>query len=127
MSLVYPYHLSFFGLSGIELLVILVVGLLVIGPRDLPPVVRGIGALWRKMQILAQEFQRAFEDMADDIDAKKHADDIKNKILDETGLNHINRQTNQILNEAKITKHTPRQTTPRKKPKKRIAKKNQKK
>ncbi len=85
MPTIYPYHLAFFGLSGIELLVILVVGLLVIGPRDLPPLVRAVVALWRKLQLLAHEFQTAFEDMANEMDAKKYADEIKNKILDETG------------------------------------------
>lgn len=96
MPIIYPYHLAFFGLSGIELLVILVVGLLVIGPRDLPPLVRGVVALWRKLQLLAHEFQTAFEDMANEMDAKKYAEEIKNKILDETGAGQAKKTLSEV-------------------------------
>ncbi|MDI9314304.1 MAG: twin-arginine translocase TatA/TatE family subunit [Hydrotalea sp.] len=86
MAVEYPIHLAFFGLGGEEWLVVLVVGLLVIGPKDLPPLVRGAVALWRKILLMAHEFQTMFEDMANEMDAKKHADDIKNKIIDAAGI-----------------------------------------
>lgn len=47
-----------------EMLVILVVALLVIGPKDLPKVARQIGRWTGKARAMAREFQRSFDDMA---------------------------------------------------------------
>lgn len=77
-------QLAFFGLSGTELLIIVVVALLVIGPKDLPPLVRGIMAMWRKLQLMVHEFQQSFQDMADEMDMKRHAEELKQKIMAET-------------------------------------------
>lgn len=47
-----------------EMLIILVVALLVIGPKDLPKVARQIGRWTGKARAMAREFQRSFDDMA---------------------------------------------------------------
>lgn len=47
-----------------EMLVILVVALIVIGPKDLPKVARQIGRWTGKARAMAREFQRSFDDMA---------------------------------------------------------------
>ena len=47
-----------------ELLVIVVVALIFIGPRDLPATVRTITGLIRKVRRMAWEFQSSLEDMA---------------------------------------------------------------
>lgn len=47
-----------------EMLVILVVALLVIGPKDLPKVARQVGRWTGKARAMAREFQRSFDDMA---------------------------------------------------------------
>ena len=92
MAVSYPIDLAFLGLGGLEWLVVLIVGLLVIGPKDLPPLVRGAVALWRKIQLMAHEFQTMFEDMANEMDAKKHAEKIKNELMAATGVDEINRK-----------------------------------
>ncbi len=46
-----------------EMLVILVVALIVIGPKDLPKVARQIGRWTAKARAMAREFQRSFDDM----------------------------------------------------------------
>lgn len=53
-----------FDLGWSEMLVILVVALIVIGPKDLPKVAREIGRWTAKARAMAREFQRSFDEMA---------------------------------------------------------------
>ncbi|MCS6878747.1 MAG: Sec-independent protein translocase protein TatB [Geminicoccaceae bacterium] len=53
-----------FDLGWSEMLVILVVALIVIGPKDLPKVARQIGRWTAKARAMAREFQRSFDEMA---------------------------------------------------------------
>jgi sec-independent protein translocase protein TatB len=53
-----------FDLGWSEMLVILVVALIVIGPKDLPRVAREIGRWSAKARSMAREFQRSLDDMA---------------------------------------------------------------
>lgn len=52
-----------FDIAWSELAVIGGVALVVIGPKDLPKVMRTLGRLTRKARLLAGEFQRNIEDM----------------------------------------------------------------
>lgn len=56
-----------------EILIILVLGLLVVGPKELPKLVRTIGKWRGKMSAYARDFQRSIEDAADvtEVDAIK--------------------------------------------------------
>jgi len=51
-----------FDIGWSELLVIGVVALVVIGPKDLPKVLRGLGSIMSKVRSLAAEFQGQFQD-----------------------------------------------------------------
>ncbi len=53
-----------FDMSWSELLLIAVVALIVIGPKDLPKAVKVVAQLARKARTLAREFQSGFEEMA---------------------------------------------------------------
>lgn len=53
-----------FDIGWSEMLVILVVALVVIGPKDLPKVARQVGRWTGKARAMAREFQRSFDDMA---------------------------------------------------------------
>lgn len=53
-----------FDLSWSELLLIAVVALIVIGPKDLPAVVKAFAQFARKARSLAREFQSGIEEMA---------------------------------------------------------------
>jgi sec-independent protein translocase protein TatB len=53
-----------FDLGWSEMLVIMVVALIVIGPKDLPRVAREIGRWSAKARSMAREFQRSLDDMA---------------------------------------------------------------
>ena len=77
-----------------EILILMVRGLLVIGPKELPKLVRTIGKWRGKMSAYARDFQRSIEDVAD----VTEVDAIKKEIA----------EANRELNEAKrdISEHT---------------------
>ena len=60
-----------------ELLVIGVVALIVVGPKDLPGMFRALGQFTGKMRMMARDFQRAMNDAADDTGLKETASGLK--------------------------------------------------
>ena len=66
-----------FDLGWAELLVIGIVALIVIGPKDLPGMFRTLGRMTGKIRRMAREFQRAMEDAADDAGVKDMAGDLR--------------------------------------------------
>ena len=53
-----------FGIDGSEFLVILIVALVVVGPKDLPKMLRTLGQWAGKARAMADQFKRSFDDMA---------------------------------------------------------------
>ncbi len=53
-----------FDLAWSELLLVAVLAIVFIGPKDLPKVLRTLGEYAGKMRAMAREFQTAFDDMA---------------------------------------------------------------
>jgi sec-independent protein translocase protein TatB len=69
-----------FDIGWSEILVIAVVALVVIGPKELPGVIRGIGQTVAKLRRMAAEFQGQFNEAlreAELTDLKKSVDDIR--------------------------------------------------
>ncbi len=52
------------GIGGLEILVIGVVALLVVGPKDLPVLMRKVGKAMGKARGMANEFRASFDEMA---------------------------------------------------------------
>lgn len=66
-----------FDLGWSELLVIGVVALIVVGPKDLPVLFRNVGRFVGKAKGMAREFSRAMNDAADDAGVKDMAKTFK--------------------------------------------------
>jgi sec-independent protein translocase protein TatB len=70
-----------FDVGWSELVVIAVVALIAIGPKELPGVLRSVGYWMGKVRQMAAEFQGQFQEAmreAEMSDLKKHADDLNN-------------------------------------------------
>lgn len=68
-----------FDIGWSELLVVGIVALVVIGPKDLPKVFRAIGSMMSKVRSMAADFQGQFQDAMRDAelaDLKKQAQDL---------------------------------------------------
>ncbi len=63
-----------FGMGGVEMLVVGIVALIVVGPKDLPMLFRNVGQFVGKARGMAREFQFAM-----------------NKAVDESGMNEISK------------------------------------
>src|SRR5579862_3152686 len=72
-----------FDISWSEFLLIGIVALIVIGPKELPAVMRTIGQWTRKIRSMAADFQRQFERELRETefaDLKKQVDDVEQNI-----------------------------------------------
>jgi len=66
-----------FDIGWTELLVIGIVALIVVGPKDLPGMFRTLGRFTGKAKGMAREFQSAMNEAADQAGVKDVADDLK--------------------------------------------------
>ncbi len=70
-----------------EMLIIAILALIVVGPKDLPKLMRQTGNFVRKIKILGQDFKDAFDQMG----AESELDELKKEIeeLKALGKNNI--------------------------------------
>jgi sec-independent protein translocase protein TatB len=74
-----------FDISWSEFLLIGIVALIVIGPKELPAVMRTLGQWTRKVRSMATEFQNQFQEAmreAEMADLKKQVDDMAHDVTD---------------------------------------------
>ena len=80
-----------FDLGMMELLLIGVVALIVVGPKDLPVMFREVGRFMGRMRGMARDFQRAMNEAADDTGVKDLDRDIRKMTsARKLGLDHVN-------------------------------------
>ena len=84
-----------FGLGSSELLLIAIVALIVIGPKDLPRLLRTMGQYMRKIQGMAREFQNQLNEAA----KEAGVDDVKKEVKGMTNFTvtaDLDKQGNEI-------------------------------
>ena len=72
-----------FDVGWTKLLLIALVALIAIGPKELPAVLRNVGHWMGKIRRMAAEFQSQFQEAmreAEMEDVKKHADDLNSAV-----------------------------------------------
>lgn len=89
-----------FDIGWSELLIIAVVALVVIGPKDLPQAIYGIGKWVRKARLVAREFQGHMDDMM----REAELDDLRKQALKARDLNIKQMMENQIDPKGDLTK-----------------------
>lgn len=65
-----------FGIDGPELLVIIIVLVVVVGPKDLPKMMRAFGKATARLRMTAQEFHDHFDEAMREVDMRDVADDL---------------------------------------------------
>lgn len=88
-----------------ELVLIGVVALIVVGPKDLPEMFRTLGRLTAKARMMARDFQRAMEDAADESGIKDISRDL-NSIRSpvQSSLDAVNRKLDDWDERARATR-----------------------
>ena len=79
-------------LSWAELMVVGIVALIVIGPKDLPGMFRELGRFTAKLRAMGREFSRAMEQAAKESGIKDVAEDLKKATSDGSGRGEIGRR-----------------------------------
>lgn len=85
-----------FDVSWTELLVIVVVAVVVVGPKDLPRMMRVAGQWAGRARAMADQFRRSFEDMA----RQSELEQMRAEVLsayDEKALKDMQRETDIML------------------------------
>lgn len=70
------------GIDGGEVIVILVVALIVVGPKDLPGLIRRVGKFLGRMRAMAGDFRASFDEMA----RQSELDDLRREIQEMKGI-----------------------------------------
>ena len=85
-----------------EILLILLVVIIVVGPKDIPKLLRQIGNLSKSIKKISREFKSSLNQIAEETDLK----DVKNSITEVTNLNKELDIKSNLKNEIKTIKET---------------------
>ena len=66
-----------FDIAGTELLLLIALAVIFVGPKDLPRLMRALGSFVRKARMIARDFQRSFEDIANEADLEDLKEEVK--------------------------------------------------
>ena len=72
-----------FDIGASELLVLVIVAIVVIGPKDLPTLMRKLGQFTARLRGMANEFRASFDEMA----RQSELDDLRKELATRGGAN----------------------------------------
>jgi sec-independent protein translocase protein TatB len=104
-----------FDISWSEFLLIGIVALVVIGPKELPAVMRTLGQWTRKVRSMAAEFQNQFQEAmreAEMTDLKKSVDDMARDVADIDPLKGLREDVQSVGSEMQRSLSEPVEQTP---------------
>ncbi len=104
-----------FDISWSEFLLIGIVALVVIGPKELPAVMRTLGQWTRKVRSMATEFQNQFQEAmreAEMTDLKKQVDDMARDVADFDPLKGVREDVANVGSEMQRSLGAPAEQTP---------------
>ncbi len=104
-----------FDISWSEFLLIGIVALVVIGPKELPAVMRTLGQWTRKVRSMAAEFQNQFQEAmreAEMADLKKSVDDMARDVADLDPLKGLREDVQSVGSEMQRSLSAPAVETP---------------
>ena len=79
-------------IGGIEMLVIAVVAIVVVGPKDLPKLMRGVGSFVSRVRAMASEFQESVNDLA----REAELEDLRREMADLRAKNIVTETRREI-------------------------------
>ncbi len=79
-----------FNLGWTEILVIAVIAIIIVGPRDLPGMLRSAGQLLGRVRRMASDFQKTFNDAIKDAERQAGVDEIRKEVDSVKKLNPVN-------------------------------------
>ena len=103
-----------FDISWSEFLLIGIVALVVIGPKELPAVMRTLGQWTRKVRSMAADFQNQFQEAmreAEMTDLKKQVDDMARDVADFDPLKGVREDFASVGSEMQKSLSTPAEQT----------------
>jgi sec-independent protein translocase protein TatB len=103
-----------FDISWSEFLLIGIVALVVIGPKELPAVMRTLGQWTRKVRSMAAEFQNQFQEAmreAEMADLKKSVDDMARDVADFDPLKSVREDVASVGSEMQRSLSAPAEQT----------------
>jgi len=108
-----------FDIGWGELVVIGVVALIVIGPKELPTVLRTLGQTVAKVKRMASEFQGQFQEAIRESEfheLQKHAEDLKSSFTDVTSFDPMAETPAEVEHAPESLDETPALEAPSEKP-----------
>ncbi len=88
-----------FDIGGWEFLAIVILAIVIIGPKDLPAAVRAVSLWARKARALAGDFRSGLDDLAREVEL----DQVGNQIRDGLGVADLGEAANSIRKEIENT------------------------
>lgn len=99
------------GVGGLELLLIGIVALLVVGPKDLPLLMRRVGQVVAKARAMANEFRASFDDLARESELEELRKEVK-ALRSGSGVYALGAEADNAFKDIRKELEGPLDTTP---------------